>query len=69
MRSEAATWLLPSKKARTTVETAAAKEVARMRMETTTNGMFRSRTTGTRPRYAVRTALKSEPNALRILFI
>lgn len=68
MRLEAATSPSPPKKARTTAAMAAAKEVARARMKTATNGVLLSRTTGMRPRYAARTALKREANALRILF-
>lgn len=69
MRFEAATSPSPSKKARTTAEIAAAKDVARARMKTATNGVLLSRTTGMRPRYAARTALKRDANALRILSV
>lgn len=68
MGFEAATLPSSSKKARTAVEMAAAKDVARARMKTPMNGVLLSRTTGMRPKYAARTALKREANALRILF-
>lgn len=68
MRAEAVISPQPSKKARTTAETAAAREVNRARMKLSGDKTLFSRMWGMRPRYAARAASKSEPNALSILF-